>query len=155
MTISVMTMRDIGRTHLVGGHREGVNVTLLRGVAIRKVKLQWIQQFRSHITDNSRLGCCRGTWFHNSGICDDTCDPEVPNACITPLSDQNVPLDRMGISTCSNSIILDRSPDSRHCERYLVNVGIRDRKQLAQAAGNQISEGLSKDYVSCLLAVID
>jgi len=34
-----MAVYAMGRTHLVGGHREGVNVTLLRGVAVRKAEL--------------------------------------------------------------------------------------------------------------------
>ena len=43
----------MGRTHLVGGHRERVNVALLRGVAVRKAELRRVEQFWSHVADNS------------------------------------------------------------------------------------------------------
>jgi len=83
--------------YLVGGHRERVHVALLRGVTIREVELGWIEQFRSHVTDNPRLGCCRATWFYDGGITDHTCDPEVAKTCNTILTDQDVPLDRMDV----------------------------------------------------------
>jgi hypothetical protein len=92
-----MTMCGAGRTYLIGGHRERVNVTLLRGVAVYEAELRWIQQFRSHVTDNSWFGCRRTTWLHNGGIGDGTRDSEVPKACITILGDQDVPLDITGI----------------------------------------------------------
>ena len=37
-------------------------------------------------------------WLHNGGICDNAHDPEVPKACFTTLSDQDVPLDITGVS---------------------------------------------------------
>ena len=93
-----MAMYAMGRTHLVGGHREGVNVTLLRGVAIRKAELRRVEQLWSHVADNSWFGRCRCAWLHDCGISYDAGDPEVTQACRTIISDQDVSLDRTNIS---------------------------------------------------------
>ena len=90
----------MGETYLVGGHREGVNVTLFRGIAVREVKLRWIQQFRSHVTNNPRLGRCCATRLHDGGIGDDTHDSEVPKARIALFGNKDVPLDRTGVGAC-------------------------------------------------------
>ena len=87
-----MAMRGMGRTYLVGGHREGVNVTLLRGISIRETQLRWAQQFRSHVTDSSRFGYCRATWLRDGGIGNDTRNSEVPKTSIALLSDQDISL---------------------------------------------------------------
>ena len=100
--MSEVDMRDLGQAYLIGGHREGVNVTLLRGVAVREVELQWIKQFRGHVTNSPWLRCCRGTWLRNGGVCDDTYDSKVPEACDAPLGDQDVPLGMTRINTCPN-----------------------------------------------------
>ena len=92
-----MMMYGIERTHLVGGHRERINIAFLRGVAIREAELCWVEQFWSHITNNAWFGCCRTTWLYDCGIGYDTGDPEVPQACDTIISDQDVSLDRMNI----------------------------------------------------------
>ena len=94
--------RSARRTYLVGGHRKGVNVTLLRGVAIHETKMGWIQQLRRHVTDSSWLRPHRAARVHNGWICDDTRDSEVSNACIPLLGDQDVPLDMTDISASLN-----------------------------------------------------
>jgi len=43
---------------------------------------------------------CVATRFHDSGISDDTRNPEVPKACSIILTDQDVPLNRTDISVC-------------------------------------------------------
>jgi hypothetical protein len=91
----------VGRTCLVGGHHEGVNVTLFRGIAVREVRFGWIQQFRSHVTDNSRLGCGCATWLHDGGIGDNTRDSEVSKARIALFSDKDIPLDRTRLAHIS------------------------------------------------------
>ena len=93
------TNQEIGRKYLEGGHRQGVNVTLLRGVAIFEAKLCRIQQFRSHITDNSRLGSRRAVRMHDGGIGDDPCDSEVSKASVTLFGDQDVSLYKSRIGT--------------------------------------------------------
>ena len=41
--MSAMMARGVwDERYLVGGHHEGVDVTLLRGVAVREVKLRWV-----------------------------------------------------------------------------------------------------------------
>ena len=84
-------------TNFVNGHSQRVNIALLRGVTVREAELWWVEQLWSHVTDNAWLGRCRTTWFHDSGICYDTSDPKVPQACGTVVSDQNVSLDRTNI----------------------------------------------------------
>ena len=44
--------------------------------------------------------------LHNGGICDDTRDSEIPNACGATLGDQDIPLDIPRISTRPNLITL-------------------------------------------------
>jgi len=98
--MSGMTNCGVGRRYLVGGHREGVNVTLFRWVAIREVKLRRIQQFGGHVTDDSGFGCCRTTWLYDCGVGYYTRYPEVPQAYGTLVSYQDVSLDRMDIDAC-------------------------------------------------------
>jgi len=53
------TSQEVGSKYLKGGHCKGVNVTLLRGVALFEAILHRIQQFGRHITDSPWLGSCR------------------------------------------------------------------------------------------------
>ena len=92
----------VRRTYLIGGHREGVDVTLLRGVAVHEAELRWVQQLRGHVPDHPGLGCRGTAWFHDGRICDDARDPEVPEASIALFGDQDVPLDTKGIGTYLN-----------------------------------------------------
>jgi len=82
-----MTVCGKERTHLVDGHRERVNIALFRGVAIREAELRWVEQFWSHVADNSWFGCCRATRLHDCGISYDTSDTEVPQARDTVIAD--------------------------------------------------------------------
>ena len=102
MIIRVNTTRSGTQTYLIGGHREGVDISLLRRTAIREAILGRVQQLRSRVTDNSRLrgGC--GTWLHDRWIGDDASDPEVSKACVTLLIDQDIPLDVTGIGVRLN-----------------------------------------------------
>ena len=84
-------MREV-QTDLVSGDGKGVNVTLFGRIAVQEVKLRWVEQFRCHVTDNTGLRRCRATRFHDGGICDDSCDPEVSQACDAVLVDQDVSL---------------------------------------------------------------
>ena len=96
-------MSGTKRTCLVTCHGEGVNVALLRGITVRKSKLRWVQQFRSHVTDNSQFGRCCAARFHDGGIGDDSRNCVIPKACITTLSYQDVPLGRATrIGICPN-----------------------------------------------------
>ena len=90
--MSTMAACSAGRTNLVSGHRKGVNVTLFGRVAVRQVKLRWVEQFGCHVTENTGLRGCRATRFHDGGICDDTRDPAVSQACRAILADQDVSL---------------------------------------------------------------
>ena len=92
-------MYGVERTHLIGGHRERVNIALFRGVAIREVELRSVEQFWSHVADSGWFGWYRTIWLHDCGIGYDTGDPEVPQACGTIISDQDVSLDRTNIGT--------------------------------------------------------
>ena len=82
-----MTVWDMEGTYLVDGHRERVNVTLLRGVAVREAELRWVEQFWGHVADNSWFGCCRTAWLHDRGIGYDTSYTEVSQACGTVIAD--------------------------------------------------------------------
>ena len=67
------------RTHLVGSHRERVNIALFRGVTVQEVELPRVEQFWSHVSDNAlQVGLRRTVWFDDRGIGYDTGDPEVP-----------------------------------------------------------------------------
>ena len=90
--MSAVVTCSVGRTNLVIGHRKGVNVTLFGRVAVRQVKLRWVEQFWCHVTDNTGIRRFRATRFHDGGICDDSCDPEVSQACDAVLVDQDVSL---------------------------------------------------------------
>jgi hypothetical protein len=92
-----MTMHGMERTHLVGGHRERVNVALFRGVAVLEAELRRVEQFWSHVANNAWFGRFRNTRLHDCGIGYDSGDPEVPQACGTIISDQDVSLDRTNI----------------------------------------------------------
>jgi len=93
------TSQETGNKYLEGGHCEGVNITLFRVGAITRAKLCRIQQFRSYITDNPRLGSRRAFRMHDSGIGNDLCDPKVSEACFAIFGDQNVPLYRSRVNT--------------------------------------------------------
>ena len=82
------------RKYLVGGHRERENVALLRIVAAFRAKPWWIQQFWSHIMDNSLFGCCRAVSLHDRGVGNDCCDSKVSETRIALLGDQDVSLNR-------------------------------------------------------------
>ena len=116
--MSAGVVYSVGRTCLVGGYHKGVNVALFRRIEVREVKLCWKQQFRSHVTYNARLGCCRATRLRDGGISDDTRDSEIPKAYVTLLGDQNIPLDRTGICACLGP----RTPLSTH----RVDVAVHD-----------------------------
>ena len=88
-------MHGVEITHLIGGHRERVNVALFRGVAFREVELLRVEQFRSHVPDNARFGWA--TWLHDCGIDYHTGDPEVSQQCGAIVGDQNFSLDRTNI----------------------------------------------------------
>ena len=92
-----MTEHDIGTMYLVGGYCERINVALFRGDAVREVELLWVEQFRCHIADDAWFGRHRCTWLHDCRISYDTVDPEIPQACDTIISDQDVSLDRTNI----------------------------------------------------------
>ena len=83
--------------YLVGGHRERMDVTVLRRVAVREAKLWWIQQFWSHVTGESRLGCCHVVSLHDIRIGDNRRNSKVSDARVTLLSDKDISLDRLGI----------------------------------------------------------
>ena len=100
------TNHKVGRKYLIGGHRKRVNITLLRRVAVREAKLLWIQKFWSHVTDDSRIGSRHVDSLHNSGIGDNRCDSKVPNTCVTLLSDQDISLNGLKISTGLHSWLL-------------------------------------------------
>ena len=53
---SAVIARSVTETCLVCGHREGVNIALLRWDATQKVELRRIEQFRSHVADNPWFG---------------------------------------------------------------------------------------------------
>ena len=48
-----MTIYNMERPHLVGGHRERVNVALFRGVTVRKAEQRRVEQFWSHVADDA------------------------------------------------------------------------------------------------------
>ena len=48
-----MTVHDMERLHLIGGHRERVNITLFQGVTAQKAELRWVEQFWSHVADDA------------------------------------------------------------------------------------------------------
>jgi len=98
--MSATIVRGVTETHLVRGHHEGVNIALLRGVAVREVELCWVQKFWGHISDNSWFGCCGATWFHDGGIGDDARDPKISKACNAILTDQDVPLGGTKVGAC-------------------------------------------------------
>jgi len=106
-----MIMCDVPRTYLVGGHRERENVTFLRERGVREAELRWVQHFRGHVTDNSRLGCCRATWLHNCGVGYESCDPEIRKARCVLLSDQDVSLYGAYISASVHPNLVRGSPD--------------------------------------------
>jgi len=85
-------MYGVGETHLVGGHRERVNVTLFRGVAVWKAELRRIEQLWSHVTDDSWFRRCGTARLHDCGVGYDPGDPEVTQACRTIIRDQDVSL---------------------------------------------------------------
>jgi hypothetical protein len=88
----------MGRTHLVGGHHERVNVALFRGVAVLEAELLWVEQFWGHVANNALVGGFRSTRLHDCGIGYDTGNPEVPQACGAIIGDQDISLDRTNIS---------------------------------------------------------
>jgi hypothetical protein len=90
-------MCGMGRTYLESGHRERVNVALLRGVAVLEAELWWVEQFWSHVTNDAWFGRRRTAWLHDCGIGYDSGDPEVPQAYGAIIGDQDVSLDRTNI----------------------------------------------------------
>ena len=97
--VSAITVRGLGRIHLVSGHCQRIDIALFRGIAILEpeAKLLRVQQLWGHVADNSRFTARRGTRLHERGICDDTSHPEVPQTRGTIVSDQDVSLDRTDI----------------------------------------------------------
>ena len=149
-------MCTLGCAHLVNGHRQRVNVALLRWVAVLDVELLWIQQFRSHVADDSWLWNRRVTWLHDRRIGDDPHYAEVPEARNAILGDQHIPLHRTWISVRSGP----RAPILAH--RIDVAVDDTQRMQISEAAGSlgELSRVVSQTvhpqrYGNCLPAAID
>ena len=86
----MVTMNDARQTYFVGRHPEGVNITLFRGFSPS-------EQFRGNVADKITL---HPSFDPGIKISYDTCDPEVPQAWISIIVDQDVSLERVNISAC-------------------------------------------------------
>ena len=126
------------RNYLESGDREGINVAPPRRVAPVGARTPPIEQFRSHVTDNSWLISHR-----DGGSGKDCCDSIVSEAHVTIFSDQDVPLDRSRVGTC---------PPLANSISYREDVTVHDsvEMQIFETTGTLRKLSVAQHYTVCL-----